>query len=223
MTRNHQRTPATYSDDEAFSSNPPRVLRASRAPRPSAASKPAPRHTDDLDEPITKIPTTHNRRDFNLSNYWPQTKRPLWQICSIGLCCLAGFITITYTILFFIVAGCLSLANLASYGPVHTSYTQTILNGQPTTIQASNVNGAILITLINQDGSAKTYAGPALQASAWNGDLNGIVATADMEQNQITVHLTGGMNYLHLLFARPQMKLQLLPDKQTGYKVVIAS
>lgn len=145
--------------------------------------------------------------------------------------CLAGIVTIIYTLVFFVVAGCLLLGNLASYGPTHTAYTQAIINGQNTTIETSNVNGNIHITVITtaKDGSTsyKIYSGPPLDPNAWNDDMSGITATAEVAPHQInptiTVHLIGNVNYFHLLFKRPQMTLHLIPDKQAGYKVIVAS
>jgi hypothetical protein len=250
MLRNHQQHPAMNEHDRhaAYGTYPPRVRRASLAGTPQqTATRPAPKHTsptDALDGDTVQVPlpTTdelenephaskhlialRNRDTTDSSQF--QTRRSFWQVTFTGLCWVTGIATLLYTILFLIVAGWILLTNTFSYGPTHTAYTLAVINGQATTIQTSNVNGTILITLINdRDGTIKTYTGPALSASAWNNDLSGIVATTNVEANQatptITVHLIGNVNYFHLLFARPQMAFQLLPDKHADYKVVSAS
>jgi hypothetical protein len=250
MLRNHQQHPAMNEHDHntAYGIYPPKVRRASLAGTPQqAATKPAPKHTHPADtqssdttqvsphdtdalenEPhaSTQMIPLKGRDTTNTTQF--QARRSFWQVTFTGLCWITGIATLLYTILFLIVAGWILLTNTFSYGPTHTAYTQAVINGEATTIQTSNVNGTILITLINdRDGTIKTYTGPALSASAWNNDLSGIVATTNVEANQatptITVHLIGNVNYFHLLFARPQMAFQLLPDKHAGYKVVSAS
>jgi hypothetical protein len=133
-----------------------------------------------------------------------------------------------YTVLYLVLTSWILLTNTLTYGPVHTSYAQAAINGEPSVVQVSNINGAIYVTILQaqHDGSIKasTYLGPALNPSAWNGDLRGIVATVEVAKGQhiptITVHLLGSMSYVHLFFVRPTLTFSLIPDKQASYKVV---
>lgn len=118
---------------------------------------------------------------------------------------LGGLVWIIYTISFTVLFIWTALSNLALYGPTPASYTQALLAEQSTTIQVTNQGGTILVTLIQkqQDGSvhAATYVGPTLDESHWDGDVKDVVGTAQVENGKtITIHLTGNINYFHLLF-----------------------
>lgn len=249
MTRNYQHIPATYPDDEGFGTYTPTHRRASlpAAQRtgtnravPTAARRGEREDyqdndeastctTDDLeDEPRTSrqlmvSPTGRGTKNTQGTSQ-PQSARSPWKTLCIGIGIPVGI----YTLLFVIVAGWILLINTLQYGPTHTAYTQATIKGQASTIVTSNINNTIYVTIINQkNGTSHTYTGPMLDPNAWGGDTNGIVATAEIEQGQaaptITVHLVGDMNYFHLFFVRPQMTFLLVPDTQSGYKVVASS
>ena len=148
----------------------------------------------------------------------PERRRALIIGIGIGTASLVAL----YTLAFFIVLLCINLSNTWNYGPTHTSYTQATLNGVSSTIQTSNQDGMIYVTIINnQDGSSHTYTGPKLDPAAWNGDLSGIVATASVKsQTTITVHLIGNISYFRLFFVRPEMQFSLVANGQSGYNVV---
>ena len=130
-------------------------------------------------------------------------------------------LVVVYTVVFWSVLGVSDLYNTWSYGPTHTAYLTTTMNGVSSTIQTSNQNGTIYVTIINnQDGSSHTYTGPKLNPDTWNDDMNSIVATASVHPNQkITIHLLGTVNYFRLL-RRPEASFSLVPDGQGSYKVV---
>ena len=147
-----------------------------------------------------------------------------WHLLFGGL----GALVALYTVLFVIAFACIWIGNLFQYGPTHTAYTQAVINDQAYTVQTSNINGTILVTLINnKDGTAKVYSGPSLDPHAWNDDMSGIVVTAEVGKDQptptITIHVIGSITYLHLFFVRPQMTFLLVPDKQAGYSVAPSS
>lgn len=247
-TRNYQKHPTMSDDerDEQFGTPVPVTRRASLPPRQRAAAsdRPAPKAaaTDDAqvydttagapdterlqNEPQESIPSvlTRTRRGRALQAYEPPARRYPWKALILG----TSIPVLIYSAIFVLFAGWILLTNTLTYGPVHTNYTQATINGQPSVIQTSNVEGTIYITILQQqrNGSiaAKTYIGPALDPSAWNGDLHSIVATVEVAKGQqnptITIHLTGTIGYFHLLFARPTLTFSLIPDKQSGYKIV---
>jgi hypothetical protein len=143
-----------------------------------------------------------------------------WHILLLGA---VGTIVL-YTALFFAALCSLWLINTIQYGPTHTSYLHTKINEQPATVITSNDGGdiTIIVKVTQKDGTVQTQtlSGPTLNPDIWNGDLSGIVATAQVNSQQdITIHLVGNINYFHLLFARPARDFVLVPDKQ-GYKIV---
>ncbi len=174
-------------------------------------------------------PTPLRRRDDNSENTTTSQQRwglPSWAT-SLASNALLGILVVIvlYSLAYGIAFLGIATSNRLAYGPTHTSYTHATLNRQASDIITSNVNGTVYITIVQtqQNGTAKAsiYTGPALDPSAWGNDLSSIVATASVAKNQvITVNLIGNINYFHLLFARPTMTLQLIPDKQAGYKVV---
>ena len=185
------------------------------------------RTTEDLeDEPattgqLTPIPIK-KRSNGNKGQAVHQihAKRFPWKVLVAGI----SIPLTVYTVLFLVVAGWILLTNTMTYGPTHTTFTRASLNGQASTVVTSNVSGTIYVTIItNKDGSAKTYTGPTLNANAWNGDMNSIVANVEVARNTVTIHLIGGVNYFHLLFTRPTMTFCLVPTKQANYKIVVLS
>ena len=186
----------------------------------------APEPTTDAlgEEPRTIRPRSRNGSATTMAPYQPQKTGFPWKVLLIG----TTIPVVLYTVLFLILTGWIMLTNTLTYGPTHTSYTQATINGELSVIQTSNVNGTIYVTILQaqHDGriKASTYLGPALDPSGWNGDLRSIVATVEVAKGQqnptITIHLTGTIGYFHLLFARPTLTFSLMPDKQSGYKIV---
>src|SRR5450755_370974 len=246
-TRNYQKHPTMSDDerDEQFGTPVPVTRRASLPPRQRAAvaSRPAPKATTTNDAPLynntAEAPVTERlqnepqespalvpprtRRNRAIQAYAPPRRYP-WKALILG----TSIPVVVYTVLFLILTGWMLLTNTLTYGPTPTSYAQATINGEPSVVQVSNINGAIYVTILQaqHNGSIKasTYLGPALDPSAWNGNLRGIVATVEVAKGQqnptITIHLTGTIGYFHLLFARPTLTFSLMPDKQSGYKVV---
>jgi hypothetical protein len=139
-----------------------------------------------------------------------------------------GLATLAYTLIFLVAFICIGIGNLFMYGPIHTAYTTTTINGQPARIITSNDSGDITVTIkiTQKDGTLliRSYAGPVLNPDMWNGDLAGIVATPQVgsDGQTITVHLLGQINYFHPFFlrgGRPEGSFSLVPDKQAGYKI----
>jgi len=143
-----------------------------------------------------------------------------WHVLFGGL----GALVALYTVLFGVACVCIGIGNLLQYGPIHTSYTHTTINGQPATIIASNERGDITLTIkvtqLDSSIQVGSYSGPILNPEVWNGDLSGIVVTAQVAKDgqTITVHLVGDPNYFHPFLVRPTQDFSLLADKQ-GYKV----
>ncbi|MBA2397042.1 MAG: hypothetical protein H0V70_30340 [Ktedonobacteraceae bacterium] len=180
-------------------------------------------HTDNLvDEPITRSGSRQTHLvSIDYSNQQASSRQIPWKWIALGI----SVPILAYTLLFLIVLACLNIGNTMSYGPIHTAYVHTTIDSQPSMIQSTIVNGTVYITLfqIQPDGSTHTkmYIGPTLDPSAWNNDLGSIVTAAEVKKDQtIIIHLTGNINYFHLLFARPTYTFSLVADKQGTYKVI---
>jgi len=248
MTRNYQANPAIYPEEqEQFGIYIPKVPRASLSPsqrnakkQPSAkightaATAQTSSTTEELEGnfPQTNPPGKWRRR---VQRHHPSMNQPrqgnrqymaqrpdIRRILLVGIVIGIALLVALYTLVFLIVLVCINLSNTWNYGPTHTSYTQATINGTSDTIQTSNQNGTIYVTIINnQDGSSHTYTGPKLDPAAWNGDMNSIVATASVKsQTTITVHLIGNISYFRLFFVRPEMQFSLVANGQSGYNVV---
>lgn len=138
---------------------------------------------------------------------------------------ILGSLALAYTMVYLALIIWISTTNLVQYGPVHTSYTHTQIQGNATTIITGNDHGHITITIRieHQDGSVQfqTIAGPEANPATMNGDLDAMVATATLGKDgkTITITLTGQLSYFHP-FARPVATFLLEFDKQ-GYKVAM--
>ena len=226
--RDFQRHPLLSKDRQAalYGTSTPPTRRASLpAAQRNGATRPAPQ--------VASVADTQNDEQEMLacktgrSNVTPGTHHVVefpWKVLLVGISIPVGI----YTILFLVVAGWILLTNTLSYGPTHTAYTSTTINGQVSTIETSNINGTIYVTIINnKDGTAKVYSGPSLDPHAWNDDMSGIVVTAEVGKDRptptITIHVIGSINYLRLFFVRPQMTFLLVPDKQAVYSVAPSS
>jgi hypothetical protein len=169
------------------------------------------RETTSARQSFAGITTTHSRNTEKLVG------KVTWSVLLVSVC-LLGF----YPVVFFAVLGISILLNIWFYGPVHTDYTDTTIDERPATIITGNTKGMIYTTVMITDVQGhlqtQTIQGPTLDSETW-GDVRAIVAKNSIQQTQglpekptIVVTLTGNMNYLHLLFERPTLSYELVPD-----------
>lgn len=204
----------------------PRIRRASRSVNTTASGKVLPLQGEEeiSSRPVSANTTTKSytsgkvlpREDEEISSR-PVGVNIAWRSIPNWIK-YPGLIIGGYTIIFFIVLLWISFGNVLTYGPTHTAYTTATINGRQTLIQTSNVGGSIIVSIM-QKGMAITVSGPTLNPDAWNNDLSGIVATAQVDQGKITINLIGSPSYLHLFFVRPQMSFSLVVDGSGGYKL----
>jgi len=142
----------------------------------------------------------------------------------------AGGLFLLYGLLFLCLSLCIRVQNQWSYGPTHTAYVHTVLDGQDATIATAALQNTIYVTIYRQqhDGSVQvsTYTAALDTHGGWDGTLSDVVATAQVSQAQgatgatIMVNVTGNVSCLHWFFARPYATLRLLPEQRGGYHLV---
>jgi hypothetical protein len=245
MVRDHRLHPVMTRQerDAAYGvQTPPKYLRRSLPANQRNGSKDATRYRQEENEDMAvqtdPLAQDQAQQKVNTGKITPikradasgQVQQLHWQGGSFWIRALIvlGLATLVYTLIFLVAFICIGIGNLFMYGPIHTAYTTTTINGQPARIITSNDSGDITVTIkiTQKDGTLliRSYAGPVLNPDMWNGDLAGIVATPQVgsDGQTITVHLLGQINYFHPFFlrgGRPEGSFSLVPDKQAGYKI----